>query len=230
MANLCIIPARHNSKRIPQKNIKLFFGKPILAYSIELAIKSKLFDEVMVSTDDDKIASISKQYGASIPFLRSKNNSDDFASTYDVLLEVLNQYQNNNQTYEYLCCLYATCPLLDVDSLIEGFRKLKKYDYDSVFPICEYKHPIQRALKYNNNKVSMFNNQFLNSRSQDLEKAFYDPGQFYWLDVEKLYFNDGLYSKNSGAIIIDESLVQDINDPEDWEITEKKYRLLHGLS
>ena len=149
MTKLCIIPARGGSKRIPKKNIKLFLGKPIIAYSIEAAIESKLFDVVMVSTDDDEIKEIAISYGASVPFLRSKKNSDDFATTYDVIEEVLLKYKEVGENFEIACCIYSCAPFVTKEKLNESLKLLNTNKYDSVFPVIQFEFPIQRALKKN---------------------------------------------------------------------------------
>ena len=166
---IAIIPARGGSKRIPRKNIKLFFDKPIIAYSIEAALESGLFDEVMVSTDDEEIAEIAIKYGAKVPFLRSEKNSDDNATTVDVILEVLNQYKSVfNINYSLGCCIYPTSPLIQIDHLKEGYELLKSFNYDSVFPIVAFSYPVWRGLQINeDNLVSMEWPEYYNSRSQD---------------------------------------------------------------
>ncbi|MGE5943412.1 MAG: pseudaminic acid cytidylyltransferase [Flavobacteriales bacterium] len=149
MGNLAIIPARGGSKRIPRKNIKLFLGKPIIAYSIEAALNSKLFDEVMVSTDDEEIAVIAKKYGATVPFMRSKDNSDDYATTLEVINEVLSEYKERNIEYQYTTCIYPTAPFVSSSILREAFKILLDNAFDTVFPVIQYGYPIQRAIKIN---------------------------------------------------------------------------------
>ena len=156
MPNICIIPARGGSKRIPRKNIKEFSGKPIIAYSIEAAINSGLFDEVMVSTDDIEIAKIAIQYGASVPFMRSDKTANDFATTFDVIQEVLQEYELLNKKFDFTCCIYACAPFVTDEKLIDSFQVLQENKFDSVFPIMPYGFPIQRALKKEEDKVSFF--------------------------------------------------------------------------
>src|SRR5690606_2388836 len=155
MANLAIIPARGGSKRIPKKNIKDFLGKPIMAYSIEAALNSKLFDEVMVSTDDEEIAIIAEKYGAKVPFLRSKDNANDFAVLADVVEEVQMKYSNKNKNFENICCILPTAPFVTPSKIIEGYDKLIEGEFVSVFPVLEFSFPIQRSLKIEKNKVAM---------------------------------------------------------------------------
>lgn len=225
MGNLCIIPARGGSKRIPKKNIKDFLGKPIIAYSIEAALKSKLFDEVMVSTDDVEIAEIAKDYGAIIPFFRSKKNSDDFATTYDVIEEVINQYKKKEIEFENICCIYPCSPLIKVEKLVESFYILKGGKYDSVIPIVTFGYPIQRAFKITNGKVSYFYPEFRNKRSQDLEKSYHDAGQFYFVKTEELLKQKTLITKKTTYIELKETEVQDIDNLIDWQLAEIKYKL-----
>jgi pseudaminic acid cytidylyltransferase len=228
MNNIAIIPARGGSKRIPRKNIRSFLGKPILAYSIDTAINSGLFNEVMVSTDDQEIAAISIQYGAKIPFLRSKDNSTDFATTRDVIEEVINNYKKNDILFDNICCIYPCAPLLCKYKIIESYDLLLKNNFDSVFPIVKYTTPIERALRLENNKVSMMNEKYLNSRSQDLDSYYYDAGQFYWLKKRVFDINKNIYNDNSGAIILSELYAQDIDNEIDWEIAKIKYKLLNN--
>jgi N-acylneuraminate cytidylyltransferase len=228
MAKLCIIPARGGSKRIPKKNIKDFLGKPIIAYSIEAALQSKLFDEVMVSTDDDEIAKIAIKYGAKIPFIRSQENANDYATTVDVIKEVLQQYDILGKSFKTTCCIYPTAPFVSTNHLINAFDLLIKNDFDCVFPVMTFSFPIQRALKKDlNNKITLFQPEHLNSRSQDLEKAYHDVGQFYWFNSKTILKKAKLWTDNTGVIEIKESEGQDIDTIEDWKLAEIKYKLLH---
>ena len=230
MGNLCIIPARGGSKRIPRKNIKLFCGKPIISYSIEAAIKSDLFDEVMVSTDDEEIAMIAKKYGANVPFMRSAKNANDFATTADVLIEVIEQYQQSGKAYSLVCCCYPTAPFITPKKLIEGYDLLKSRKADAVFPVAEYCYPIQRSLKLDSDKqVSMKWPEFLNTRSQDLEKSFHDAGQWYWMNVESLLNQKKIFSSNSYGLELNPLVVQDIDNESDWHIAELKYEFLQSI-
>lgn len=227
MNNICIIPARGGSKRIPKKNIKSFLGKPIIAYSIEAAIKSNLFSEVMVSTDNNDIVEIAKKYGAKIPFIRSKKNSDDFATTFDVITEVLNEYKKNEFEFDNVCCIYACAPFVNGEKIIKAYNKLLINKFDTVFPIMEYSFPIQRAVKKNNNnKLEMFDSKYLSSRSQDLEKSYHDAGQFYWMNTQNVLKKKSLFTNNTGALVISEMEGQDIDNLSDWKLAEMKYKLL----
>ncbi len=225
--SICIIPARGGSKRIPRKNVQNFLGKPIIAYSIETALKSGLFHEVMVSTDDEEIAQIAKEYGASVPFLRSAKNSDDFATTYDVIEEVLREYEHNGFTFEYVCCIYACAPLVSGKLLTDAYSKLVLKSFDTVFPVIQFSFPIQRAIKLRDDTVQLVNNEYATTRSQDLEICYHDAGQFYWSEVSKLLSNSKLLTKNTGAIIIPEMEGQDIDTLQDWKLAELKFKLLN---
>lgn len=224
---LAIIPARGGSKRIPRKNIKLFFGKPIIAYSIEAALQSGLFDEVMVSTDDFEIAEIAKKYGAKVPFFRSEKASDDFATTCDVIKEVLEQYQKGGSHFEYACCIYPCAPLVTSTELRDGFQTLIDNNYDSVFPVIAFSYPIQRALKFGDDKkISYFYPESSRTRSQDLEHSFHDAGQFYWMNVAECLKKNAMLTDNTGSIVITEMEAQDIDTEMDWKLAELKYNLL----
>ncbi|GAA4941911.1 pseudaminic acid cytidylyltransferase [Algibacter agarivorans] len=226
MANLAIIPARGGSKRIPRKNIKLFLGKPIIAYSIEAALKSNLFDEVMVSTDDEEIAKIAFEYGAKVPFLRSNDNANDFAVLADVVEEVVANYKKQNNTFNNICCILPTAPFVTSNKITEAYKKLIEGNLDSVFPVLEFSFPIQRSLKIENNKVTMVWSEHLNSRSQDLEPRYHDSGQFYWLKSNSFNKDKKLFTSNSGALIISELHAQDIDTETDWKLAEIKYKLI----
>ncbi len=226
MNKLAIIPARGGSKRIPKKNIKPFLGKPIIAYSIESAIQSNLFHEVMVSTDDEEIAKIAREYGAKVPFLRSSTNSNDFAVLADVVEEVVSKYGQQNMKFEHICCILPTAPFVTPNKIIEAYNKLKEADLDTVFPVLEYSFPIQRSLKIENDKVAMVWSEYLNTRSQDLESRYHDSGQFYWLQSNSFSKNKKLFTNNSGAIVISELHAQDIDTETDWKLAEIKYKLM----
>ena len=226
MSNVAIIPARGGSKRIPRKNIRDFLGKPIIAYSIETALESGLFEEVMVSTDDEEIAEIAKKCGAIVPFMRSEENADDYASTVDVLVEVLQTFQQQGKDFENGCCIYPTAPLLKPSSLKSGYEKLINESVSTVFPVVEFPYPIQRSLKLiGNDKVEMNWPEHIGSRSQDLPKAYHDTGQFYWFNVEELIKEKKLFGENCAAIVLASNSVQDIDTEEDWKLAEMKAKL-----
>jgi len=228
MAKLAIIPARGGSKRIPNKNIKDFLGKPIIAYSIETALGSNLFDEVMVSTDDKKIAQIATHYGAKVPFMRAKETANDYAVLADVLEEVINSYSQIGKKFDTICCILPTAPFITCQELSKGYSKLVSRDFDTVFPVLEFSFPIQRALKIEHNKVDMVWKEHINTRSQDLDPRYHDAGQFYWLKTDRFSIHKKLFSQNSGAIVISELEAQDIDTETDWKLAEIKYKLLQN--
>ena len=225
--NLAIIPARGGSKRIPRKNIKLFLEKPIIAYSIDVAAKSGLFDTIMVSTDDNEIAGIAKNYGASVPFLRSAETSNDQATTIAVLKEVIMLYAKHDTTFDNICCIYPCAPFITRKALEETFSLLKQGQADTIFPVVRYGHPIQRALKKQGNYVSMIDEQNMTVRTQDLEARYHDAGQFYWLTSDALHMKGSLITDKSIGFEIDENETQDIDNDTDWRLAEMKYTLLH---
>ena len=229
MNNLAIIPARGGSKRIHKKNIKDFLGKPIISYSVEAALESGLFNEVMVSTDDDEIARIATELGARVPFLRSGKNSDDHATLTDVLLEVIKYYEGINHNYENICCLLPTAPLITASRIKEGFDKLIDLKLESVCPVVAFSYPIFRALEITDkNELKMIWPEYLNTRSQEIKPAFHDCGSFYWVLKKSLVEQQTLFCKNGGAIILPEMEVQDIDNDTDWKLAELKHKLLYG--
>ena len=225
LKRIAIIPARGGSKRIPNKNVKMFFEKPIIAYSIEAAINSGLYDEVMVSTDSEVIKEIATKYGAKVPFLRSDKNSNDFATTVDVLLEVLEFYKKNGSEFDEATCIYACAPFVNTDLLKKSFSVLDE-NYDCVFPVLPYSHPIQRAIELSiEGKIIPFFKSDDQARTQDLKKAFHDAGMFYTFNVERLLESKSLRTENTFGISISEMCAQDIDDENDWSLAELKYKL-----
>ena len=223
---VAIIPARGGSKRIPRKNIKDFHGKPLIAYSIEVALKSKLFDKVIVSTDDEEIAKIAMQYGAVIPFLRPKELSDDFTGTGAVVEHTMNYLKQQGENYDFICTIYATAPFLDKKYLIEGFEKLKNSNAKNAFSCTSMPFPIQRTFKITQNeRCEMFWSENFTKRSQDLEEAFQDAGQFYWTNLN-IKSNEIIFGKDSIPIVLPRHLVQDIDTLEDWVRAEFMYEAL----
>jgi len=223
MANLCIIPARGGSKRIPGKNIKDFFGKPIISYSINAAFEASIFDEIMVSTDNDEIAGIAKEYGAKVPFMRSKTNSNDFASTFEVIREVLDNYLEQGKKFDIVCCIYPCAPLITSDILKASLAKLTN-EYEAVIPIIPFSFPIQQAYRLEGKNISYMNPEFEKVRSQDLEKAYHDPGQFYFIKTEASLNEKTLIPKRTTFIELNEMEVQDIDNEMDWKLAELKYQ------
>lgn len=227
MAKLAIIPARGGSKRIHRKNIKSFFGRPIIAYSIEVALQSGLFDEVMVSTDDDEIAEIARQYGANVPFIRSERNSNDFAQTIDVLNEVGAMYKEKfNKIFDYTCCIYPTAPLITKERLIEGLNLLIENSLDTVFPIVSFSYPILRSVEIIDGKTRLVWPEYANTRTQDFNDVYHDAGQWYWYNPKKV--KKTIFTNNTSSIILDQLEVQDIDTLSDWLVAEMKYKLMNG--
>jgi pseudaminic acid cytidylyltransferase len=222
---ICIIPARGGSKRIPKKNIKEFFGKPLISYSIQIAINSNLFDKVVVSTDDIAIAKISQEYGASV-INRPEKLAGDFIGTGEVISHAIKYLQTQGQKYDYLCTIYATAPLIQEQYLKQGYDEIVKNKAKLVFSVASMPFPIQRTFKIQNGRCQMFNPKYFNSRSQDLEEAYQDAGQFYWENLNK-EFTDIPFGKDSVPIILPRYLVQDIDTLEDWERTEYMYEVLN---
>ena len=226
---IAIIPARGGSKRIPKKNIKDFFGKPLIVYSIEAALKSNLFEKVIVTTDDGEIAAIAKQYGAEVPFLRPKELSDDFTGTADVVNHTVDYFENLDEHYEYICTIYATAPFLQVKYLIEGYELLQKSDVVNAFSSTSMPFPIQRTFKLDTNgRCKMFMPEHYMTRSQDLEEAYQDAGQFYWTNRVRQLESDNtvVFSDISIPVILPRYLVQDIDTLEDWQRAEYMYEAI----
>ena len=226
--NICIIPARGGSKRIPQKNIKDFLGKPIIVYSIEEALKSKLFDRVIVSTDDKDIAKIAEKFGAEVPFIRPKELSDDFTGTNDVVSHAINFLIKQGEKLDYVCCIYATAPFISQKYLIEGFEYLKNSSKLFAFSVTSFAFPIQRAIKIEDGKLSMFYPKYLTARSQDLKESYHDAGQFYWGKAKAFLSNENMFSEKSVPIVLPRYLVQDIDTMEDWNRAEFMYKIIQN--
>jgi len=223
---VAIIPARGGSKRIPRKNIKDFFGKPLIAYSIESALKSNLFEKVIVSTDDEEIAKIAIKYGAVVPFLRPKELSDDFTGTGAVIEHTIDFLKEQGENYDFICTIYATAPFLQERYLVEGFEKLKNSNARNAFSCTSMPFPIQRTFKIvSNGRCEMFYPENFSKRSQDLEEAYQDAGQFYWtkLDIKS---TDIFFGKDSIPIVLPRYLVQDIDTLEDWLRAEYMYEAI----
>jgi pseudaminic acid cytidylyltransferase len=225
--SVAIITARGGSKRIPRKNIKSFLGHPIIKYSIDSALNSGCFDEVMVSTDDKEIADVALSCGATVPFFRSPENSNDYASTPAVIEEVLNSYKQNGKNFLYACCIYPTAPFITAQRLQKGFKLLQETNADYVIPVTKFSYPIQRAIKIVNDRMEMFWPKHYTSRSQDLTPAYHDCGQFYWMKSESILQRKPFFSEGTVPLVVPELEVQDIDNPEDWKMAELKYQLIH---
>lgn len=227
MKRLAIITARGGSKRIPRKNIKEFCGKPIIAYSIEAALQSGVFDEVMVSTDDEEIAAVAKQYGAKVPFYRSEATSNDYATTNDVLVEVLGEYEKRGEKFDAFCCMYPTAPFLKAERLKAAMELLENSDADKVFPVVAFSFPPQRAVVVREGQLVFHYPEYMYARSQDLEKQYHDVGQFYCFKTASFFENESFWTGKILPLEISELEVQDIDNQTDWEIAEMKWKILN---
>lgn len=223
---LTIIPARGGSKRIPKKNIKNFLGKQIITYPIIAALNAKFINKVIVSTDSEEIKTIALNNGAEVPFMRSNKNSDDFATTFDVIEEVLDNIDGN---YELICCIYPTSVFVTPDILNNAIEQLRNdHKATSIASVLEYSHPIQRSLSTDSEYLVSNHPEFYNTRSQDLSTNYHDAGQFYIFKVDAVLGEKRLITKNCIPYIINQNHAQDIDTCQDWELAELKYRLLIG--
>lgn len=226
---LAVIPARGGSKRIPRKNIKLFCGKPMIAWSIEAALSSGCFDKVIVSTDDVEIAEVARQFGADVPFMRPASLADDHTGTLPVIRQALEAMQHQGLKIDHVCCIYATAPFVTPEDLRRGLEILEQSCASYAFSVTSYAFPIQRAVHLDpDGRVSMFEPAHFNTRSQDLEEAFHDAGQFYWGKVAAWLAETPLFSKESAAVLLPRHRVQDIDTPEDWVRAEWMFKALQA--
>lgn len=225
-SKIAVIPARGGSKRIPRKNIKDFCGKPIISYSIEAAKGSRLFDEVMVSTDDREIAEIAKQFGASVPFFRSADTAGDYATTTDVLVEVLEMYRKRGFTFSTLCYIYPTAPFVTAEKLRQAHWMLEDSGADALLPVVPFSYPPLRGLTIQENRVRMKWPENTFARSQDLEPIYHDSGQFCFLRTKALLQERNILCRNLVPMVLSNLEVQDIDNETDWELAELKYELL----
>lgn len=225
--NIAIIPARGGSKRIPRKNIIDFCGKPMIAWSIEAALNTGIFERVIVSTDDDEIADISKKYGAEVPFKRPQDLADDYTSTIDVIEYSAAELIKSNSSIKNICCIYATAPFLFADDIIKGFEVLKDSKFEYVFAATEYSYPIQRSFFINNdNNLEMFYPEFFEARSQDLAKAYHDAGQFYWGKLDTWLNKKKVFTNKSKPIFLPNYRVQDIDNFDDLAKAELIFNMI----
>ena len=224
---LCVIPARGGSKRIPHKNIKIFCGQAMIGYSIKAALDSKCFDQVIVSTDDDEIAEVAKSFGASIPFFRPESLANDYAGTIPVIKHAIEWFDDQNQLPSEVCCLYATAPFVQADAIRKAYKKMMQEQVDYCFTVTSFASPIQRAIKVTaENRIEMLYPENLETRSQDLEEAYHDAGQFYWGKAESFRQQKPLFSKGATPYILPRHLVQDVDTLEDWRRAELMYQVL----
>ena len=228
---IAVIPARGGSKRIPRKNIRDFAGKPMIAHSIICAQQSGLFDRIIVSTDDDEIAALAKTWGAEAPFKRPAELANDFAPTVPVIAHAIEWLKANDQYPDYVCCIYATAPFMLASDLEKAYRLLTKSDASYAFAVTSFAFPIQRAIRLNDSaSVEAFYPQFRDTRSQDLEEAWHDAGQFYWGKSCAFLENQPVFAPHSKAVILPRHRVQDIDTEEDWQRAELMYRVQQELS
>lgn len=225
--NLAIIPARGGSKRIPKKNIKIFNGYPIIYWSIKAAIESRLFNDIIVSTDDDEIASVAREFGALVPFKRPLELSDDYTGITPVVAHAINWALDSKMLLDFVCSISATAPMIDSNDLIKSFNKIKNSHYNYVFSICPYTSSIFRALQINDREeVKMFYPDNFNKRSQDLPPAFFDAAQFYWGKIESWINNKMIFDENSKGYMLPEWKVKDIDNLDDWHFAEIMQRVV----
>ena len=221
---IAVIPARGGSKRIPRKNIKDFFGKPIIAWSIEAARESQCFDKVIVSTDDEEIADVARSFGAHVPFVRPKELSDDHTTTLPVIQHAIKWVEDSGDELSYVCCIYATAPFIDARNIIMAYEQLVETKLNYCFSVTDYGFPIQRALKIrDDNGIDMFYPEFRDTRSQDLESGFHDAGQFYWGKRDSWMAGEPVFSQKASPFILPRYLVQDIDTIDDWRRAELIY-------
>ncbi|MBF8748650.1 pseudaminic acid cytidylyltransferase [Pseudomonas monteilii] len=224
---LAVIPARGGSKRIPRKNIKDFCGKPMIAWSIQAALASGCFDKVIVSTEDEEIAAVAKRWGAEIPFKRPLELSDDFTGTIPVVKHAVEMLLADGESYEEVCCIYATAPFIDSNEIARGQKLLSETTASYAFSVTSFPFPIQRAIKIETTgRVSMFEPDKFHTRSQDLEEAYHDAGQFYWGRTKAWLDSKSLFTNDSIAVLLKRHLVQDIDTPEDWERAEWMFKAM----
>jgi len=224
--NIAVIPARGGSKRIPRKNIREFAGKPMISYAITAAKQSGLFEHVIVSTDDQEIAKLAERWGAEIPFMRPKELSDDHTATAPVIAHAITESRRQGWQAEYVCCIYPAVPFLQVDDLIDSLQQLKQGDIPFSFPVTEFESAIQRALKRDGDgRLKPFYPEYELTRTQDLEKAYYDAGQFYWGKADDWMQNPKIHSQGMGYVIPNWRVV-DIDTPDDWKRAELTYEVL----
>ncbi|MGV6809869.1 MAG: pseudaminic acid cytidylyltransferase [bacterium] len=226
--SVAVIPARGGSKRIPRKNIKDFCGKPMIAWSIEAALQSGCFERIIISTDDEEIAEIALRLGAEVPFIRPEELSGDFIATIPVIKHAIQWLEANQISPQWICCIYATAPFISADALKSGLTLIQEQDSNYVFSVTSYAFPIQRAIKIQQNgAVQMYSPEYFSTRSQDLEEAYHDAGQFYWGARTAWLEEKAVFSSESYPVILPRHLVQDIDTPEDWIRAELMFKILN---
>ncbi len=227
MTTVAIIPARGGSKRIPRKNIKEFCGKPMIAWSIEAALESGCFDRVIVSTDDEEIAAVARQWGAETPFMRPAQLSDDYTGTIPVIRHAVEWLADNGCAVSQACCIYATAPFVSPEDLKRGQQLLESEACSYAFSVTSYAFPIQRAIRITGGgRVAMFNPEHFQTRSQDLEEAWHDAGQFYWGTAQAWTQERLIFSEDAAPVTLPRHRVQDIDTPEDWVRAEWLFKAM----
>jgi len=225
---VAIIPARGGSKRIPEKNIRPFAGRPIMAYSIQAAQETGLFDQILVSTDSERIAEVALACGAEVPFFRPADLADDFTGTAPVLLHALDWLQDRGGAVEAFCCIYPAAPLIKAHYICEGYRLLKEKRAATAFSVTTFPYPIFRALRITEKgNLEMIWREYEERRSNDLPETYHDAGQFYWGDAQRFREEKRLFSCDSVPVVLPRYLVQDIDTLEDWDVAERLYRASH---
>jgi len=227
--NIAIITARGGSKRIPKKNIKEFFGKPMLSYAINACKDSGIFSEIMVSTDSEEIAEVARNNGANVPFMRSPKTADDFATTFDVLEEVINNYKKESREFDYVCCVYPCVPFLSGQTLQRAYKQFIESDNDALQPVCKFSVPIEWAMKIENGILIPNDRKAQLIRSQDLTLKYFDVGMFYMIKTDILLKEKSLTPEKTIAFIMNEKEIQDIDTIDDWKMAEIKYKLIKEL-
>lgn len=226
---LAVIPARGGSKRIPRKNIRTFCGRPMIAWSIEAALQSGCFQQVVVSTDDEEIADVARAWGAGVPFIRPANLADDQTATLPVIAHAIKWYQRHGDVATHICCVYATAPFVQSEDIRTGLSLLERHRCDYVFPVTSYPFPVQRAIRITpSGRVKMFNPENFNTRSQDLEEAYHDAGQFYWGLSEAWLKKRPIFSSGATPLVLPRYRVQDIDTMEDWEMAERMFEAIRA--
>lgn len=229
MTKLAVLPARGGSKRIPRKNIKPFCGRPMIAWSITAARDAGLFDRIVVSTDDPEIADVASREGAEVPFLRPAALSDDHTPTAPVIAHAVGWAEREIGPLEAVCCIYAAAPFIDPSDLSRGYALLRETRADFTFPVTSFPFPIQRAVRLRDDgRMEMFSPEHATTRSQDLEEAYHDVGQFYWGAPGAWASGDAIIGPRAAPLVIPRHRAQDIDTPEDWVRAEHMFRALRA--
>ena len=229
MKNVAIIPARSGSKRVPGKNIRNLMGQPMISWPISTAIKSNLFDHVIVTTDSKEVAEISKSWGAEVPFLRPIDLADDHTGTFPVIKHAISKLHEIGISTNNICCIYPTAPMIKIKDLKDSFLNLNKLNANFIMGVCEYNHPIVRALSFSNDcNIEMINKENSNIRTQDLSPCFYDAGQFYWGNANSWMKYENIFEGLVSPFILPSSRAVDIDNESDWKFAEILFKSQNG--